>query len=121
MAIFNIADLKVVFGWVFALLLSIAIFLYQKDQSRAATRDKTMFDLITTNHSSLQKSLEKKDKEAKAELKEQNIRFQSLVKSEVSAVAKQMEEYKLDQREFARDQKVMAIDIAKLKTKAGVQ
>lgn len=124
MALFDIKDFKVLFGWVLCLLLCIAVYLYQSDQKALETRDNNIESLIKENHKSIQASLSEKEKQFKVDIKEQNTKFQLMVKNEVSAVTRQMLEFKIDQRVFVKDQKQlvfaqhkMSIDIATLKAK----
>ena len=70
MAIFNVSDFKVVFGWVCTLLLCVAVYLYQTDQQVMKLRDASMEALIKENHKSIQTSLAKKDKESKEDIKD---------------------------------------------------
>ena len=56
MAIFNVSDFKVVFGWILVALLSVAVYLYQSDQRLLSTRDANMETLIKENHKSIQDS-----------------------------------------------------------------
>lgn len=138
MAIFNVSDFKVVFGWVVTLLLCIAVYLYQTDKADARLSSANMEALIKENHQSLQDSLEKKEKdfkesiekqntEVQERIKEQNTKFEKVVQKEISAVTKQMSEFKIDQRIFVKDQKEMrleqqkmAISIATLEAKSNI-
>jgi len=127
MAIFNVSDLKVVVGWVFALLLSFSVYLYQSDQKAIEKRQVDTAVLIKENHQSVVKALEKKEKDFKEVCEKQNTKFREMVKDEVSNVTKQMAEFKIDQRVFISEQKeirkelfINTVDIAKLKVKANI-